>query len=328
MRFFERFRQALARYAEGVHDVGAPAGEAAITAAEARLGRRLPSAYREFVAQWNGALLFHDDVTLAGVTGGVAAAGEVGVEGGHVRVGEQGGGALLLDDEGRVRWRDPETEREALVGSDFERWLDALMAREALVYQPDGEFRDEAFDGDGLTPKAARRRAEAGVRADPGAAAWHEELGVVLVEAGRVDEAARALEQAVALDPTAADAWCTLARLRREASDVAGALAAWRGAAGAETAPEEIAFALGQAARAALALGRADEARALAAEALGRHGAFVAEQRAAAQHLAAEGDLDGAAERLELALAVAPDDAEAARLASLVRARRALKPIG
>jgi SMI1 / KNR4 family (SUKH-1) len=213
LRFFEKFRLALGKYAEGVHELGAPAPEAAIAAAEGRLGRKLPPAWRDFLAQWNGGYLFGDDYALLGVSG--ARPGEARVEAGELAVGETPTGALRLDEQGRVVAIDAETEARAIEGSDFERWLDATMAREGLIFDREGEFRDGALDGVDLSAKMMLKRAEAAARADPGSPAWQEELGRLLEEAGQAGRAERAYAKAVELDPGAGAAWFAIGTLRR-----------------------------------------------------------------------------------------------------------------
>jgi hypothetical protein len=141
------------------------------------------------------------------------------------------------------------------------------------------------------------------------------------------------LAAAVALDAGAVDAWAALGELRRAAGDLDGARAAFVAAAGdaatgSAAAPpvpgEEAAFALAQAARCAREAGDAAEAARLATAALARHAPFLDEQRAAVAHLVTERELDEAGERLALALAVAPEDAELLKLSSLLRARSRL----
>lgn len=330
MRFFDRFRTALGRYAPGVHEVGRPAGEASLEAAERALGR-LPGEYRDFLAQWNGAFLFHDDYVLFGVEGAHPELARLArAPAGAARRLALGAGpdrSLFLDERGRVVARDDQTEEEAVEGSGFERWLDATMAREAVLYDRDGEFREEAFDGGELSGAARRKRAQAALRIDDEAPAWHVELAGLLLEGGEPEEAIVALERALALEPGDAASGLLLGRLLREAGRHDRAAAAFARAAEAEADPGEAAFAWASAARAVLEAGGglAEPARAAhAARVLALEADFAARQRAAADHLQEEGDLDGAADRLALAAAVAPDDAEVRAAAARLRARRSL----
>ncbi|HEX2573430.1 MAG TPA: tetratricopeptide repeat protein [Polyangia bacterium] len=333
MQFFDRFRNALTRYAEGVHLVGPPASQAAMEEAGRRFGQALPvgSAYWDFLTQWNGALLFHEEVVLLGVSGSLPALDRLEVTelrslGKVLAIGSAEDASLYLDDRGRVLAVPADTERLQVVGSSFERWLDATMARGTLLYDRRGDFREQAFDGSELSPRVAHKRAEAGLRADPESPAWNEELGQLCLEDGDLAQAEQFFERVVALDKTAADAWFTLGRLRRENGDLAGAVAAFRAAGRAESLPEEAAFALAHAAQAARQAGLA-EADPLGAEALSLHPTFVTQQKEAATHLLADAEPESAVEYLELGLAVAPNDDELRRLLGHARARKSLKPL-
>jgi len=327
MQFFERFRVELKRYADGVHELGAPADDQALARVEARLGRPLATAFRDFLAQWDGGYLFHDDYALWGASPSRPELDRLALVEGDVEIGASPSGSVRLDARGRVVTVDDATAERAVEGSDFARWLDAVMAREGLVYDRDGEFREEAFDGVELTAKVQRKRAEAAVKADPSSPAWREELGRLLVEAGSVEAAAEALQRAAELEPSSAGAWFELAKLRRQVGAHAPAAEAFRRAAEARREPEEAAFAFAQAARAAGEAGAIDLAVALGRRAVDQHPGFVDEQRAAADHLVGEGDLDGAIEKLALALAVAPSDDAVQQALARARARAQLKQV-
>lgn len=320
MRFFERFRNALSRYADGVHGLGAPAGERAIADAERALARRLPDAFRDFLLEWNGGFLFGDDYALFRTDA-------LRAKGAEVAIGEGPSGALWLDERGRVVAIDRDTDARTIEGSDFERWLDAILAREGLVYDREGEFRDGALEGVELAANVRQKRAEAAAKADPESPAWQEELGSILLAAGHAARAAKAVERATALDPDGATAWFALGKLRRAAGDSASASDAFARAATSEREPEEAAFAWANAARAAAEAVRKEAAAAYAAKSRAAQPSFTDEQRAAADHLAAEGDVEAAIERLELAHAVALDDEQIAQALARMRARRSLRPI-
>ena len=326
MKFFDRFRGALARYARGVHDLGDPATPEALSEAETKLGRALPISYRDFLTQWNGGWLFHDDYSLFGVNGTRDELRGLSVEGDLVRFGNSPAAALFFDARGRVIARDAETDEPAVAGSDFEHWLDATMAREAVVYDRDGEFREEAFDEGELSAAAQKKRAVAATKADPAAATWQEELGVVEAEAGNDDRALAAFLRAASLDPALASAHFAAAKILRSKGDHPAAARAFSAAGEAHREPAESAFAFAHAARAA-AEARLTEAPTLAARAAALAPGFVAEQRTAAEHLSGEGALDEAMEHLLLAAAVAPDDAALRTAIAHLRARRSLRPL-
>ena len=326
MRFFTRFRSALSQYEEGVHDLGLPATEKAVAEAEEELGRKLPLELRDFLLQWNGGYLFHDEVALFGVEGARDELRKLAHTDDGLWIGETATARLFLDERGRVLALDDETDGRHAEGSELERWLDATMAREGVLFDRDGEYREEAFDGEGLSERALRKRSQLAIKADPQAPAWHEESAALLVEEGQPDKAMAALERAVAGamdgDVALADAWMALGQLRRTAGK-GDAAVAFVHAARALGDPGEAAYAWAQASRAATG---EDEKQAHARQVVELAPEFVAEQRAAARHLVEEGDLDGAVERLELALSIAPDDKAARELLSHTRARRALRP--
>lgn len=329
MRFFDRTRTALARYAAGVHNLAAPATRAVVHSVEQRLGRDFPESYREFLLQWNGGWLFHDDYTLFGVTGAPSDLDRIARSGDLFHIGLIPAGDLFLDDSGRTIARDAETESRRIEGSDFERWLEATLSREGVLYDREGEFRDDAFDGDELSDAARKKRALLSVKADAASPAWREELGLVYVEEDQPDKALVELEHAIRLDPTLASAWAAIARLRRAAGAFDAAAEAFALAAACEPDADEQAFAWAQAARAATDSGTpalVEKAPAWAALAISLAPRFASEQRAAAEHLADEGDVAGAIERMALAVAVHPDP-ELRSLLSRLRARAALKLI-
>ena len=88
----------------------------------------------------------------------------------------------LRDRRGRARRPyDAGAEERALAGTSFARWLDATVAREQVLYGPDGEYAPDVFDpsGEEVTPlmalRQAERRSEAGSRrgrAGPRARGW------------------------------------------------------------------------------------------------------------------------------------------------------------
>lgn len=322
-----------------MHDLSDPATEHALAEAEVALGRPLLAAWRDFLGQWNGGYLFHDDYRLYGVEGArdelrriALVADEEAPADATTRtlwaLGEGPEGELLLDEAGRVLVRDAESGALRMEGSDLERWLDATMAREAVVYDREGEFRDEAFDEGELAAAARRKRAQVALKADPDSPTWNEETGQLLRESGEVERAEAALRRAVELWPGAESAWFSLGTLRRETGDGAEAARCYARSAELRTDSDEAAFAWAQAARAAVmdeALREA--ARDYAARAARCAPAFVEQQRTAAAHLLEEGALDEAIEHYDLAAAVATDDEDLRRERARARVRRAMRPI-
>ena len=138
MAFFESLRTAVGRFAAGVHELGAPSDERALNAAEKRLGISFPTSHREFLRSFDGANLFHESLRLF-------AAAEITVARGNeerfLRVGETPDGALYLRSDGGLYLVDEESPDPILSGSSTEAWLDATLAREALLVDRDGEYR-------------------------------------------------------------------------------------------------------------------------------------------------------------------------------------------
>jgi tetratricopeptide (TPR) repeat protein len=275
--FFDGFRSYAARAPAGLVRPGPPAPPAAIAAAEAALGRRLPAAYAAFLRSFDGAELFHEAIVVCGV-GPQAARSLVDAngDGGPLVFAETAAGDryLLGDDQdqpGPVFHVSADAEERWLAGSSFPRWLDALIAREALLYDPEGEFVLEAFEPDGeeLTPVFALRQAERALRKDPDAAETHHALGVALRRAGKPARAREHFARAADLDPSNPWAWFDRGRAELAEAAPAEALASFRHAAAALPGPEGARF-LVWAARAAQHAARPDDAAAARAEAQAR----------------------------------------------------------
>ena len=159
--FFDRFRVELAKYDEGVHDVGDP------VAASRLVGRALPGQLADFYRSWDGARLFADTIVIVPID-------ELGGAEGGVRIGEWPEGALELLGDGRVRSRDDEGAT-IVVGSTLEKFLAAVMAREGFLVERDGEFKD-VFDEEDVGERVRDKQTRAALKIDPDAAAWQLEV--------------------------------------------------------------------------------------------------------------------------------------------------------
>ncbi|HEY2743270.1 MAG TPA: hypothetical protein VGL86_01550 [Polyangia bacterium] len=313
MAFFERFRVELGKYDDGVHDVGEPVGDAARLAG-------LPPGLADFYRSWDGARLFADTIVIVPV-GEARSISSIG--GGGVRLGEWPEGALELGGDGRVRSRG-EDGAAIVVGSTLEKFLTAVMAREGLLVERDGEFKD-VFDEEGIDERARDKQTRAALKIDPDAAGWQLEAAEHAFGDGDDAAAEAALARAVALDEGAAEAWALLGALQRRSGRLAAAAASWGRASAATTAAAVRAERAAEAARAAKEAG--DEA----AQATHAAAARVADGGAVARWLdegrarLADGDVDGALNRATLAAALAPDEAEP--LVKEARVRAKLKTI-
>jgi hypothetical protein len=314
--YFERFRQALAGWAAGVHRLASGATDAELSLAAQRLGRPLPPSLRDFWASWNGADLFHEDLHILG-------ADEASIEEGRLVIAQSSAGdryALAAD--GRVVQEEASTGLRWVAGSSLERWLEGEMARGAALYDREGEFREGAFAGEELAPevelKLARRRA----RIDPEAARIRFDLAMALVGADRPGDAERELEVAVALDEGSGWAWFELGRLRLRRGEAGAAEAALAHAVAADPDADHSGFFAAWAARAAHAAGDEEAAARHRDTAQQRDPQLVARQLAAAEEALGAGDAREAAEQVELALAVAPRDMRALDLSRRLRGRR------
>jgi tetratricopeptide (TPR) repeat protein len=304
-RYFERFRDEIARYAEGIHRLGEPADPAAL--------RDLPAEYADFLRSWDGADLFHEDVHVRG-------AGEAEREGGEVVFAEDAAGSTFaLGADGVIEY-ESDTGLRWRAASTLERWLDGVMAYGALLYERDGEFREGAFAGEELAPAVELKLARKRVKLDPEAPKPHFDLGMALLREGNTREASRELERAAEIDRTAAWPWFELGKLRFGAGDAAAALDALAQAAQADPEHEHAGFFAAWAARAAQAAGDRERAEEFRTQALARDPGLAGRQVAAAQAELEAGRKAEALEQVELALAVAPRDMQALDL------RRRLTP--
>lgn len=323
--FFEAFRGTLAGWAEGVHRAGAPASAGDLEAAERALGRPLPRALVDFLGSWNGALVFHESVVLFGVgasaeggdlvaaTRGAQAAGACGP--GETVIGETGdGGLFALGEDGRV-WLVEDEERWP-VGSSVERFVAAVCAHEAVLFDRDGEYKEGAFEpgGERLVPSMAAQAAKKALAADPGAARWHFELGVALA-AAQPDLAVGALSKAARLFPEGPFVHHELGKLHARSGRSAEAAAAFEAAHDADPEHASASFFLLEAARAARQSGDIARADALGRRAVALDPGLAERLREAAEHQLEDGEKSAAAELVALARQAAPRDLQLLALA-------------
>jgi tetratricopeptide (TPR) repeat protein len=319
--FFDRFREAAARLPAGLLRPGPAADPAAIAAAQDALGAPLPADYASFLRSFDGADLFHESVLVAGVgPSSPRALLELAQDhaGELVFAESQNGDRYALDARGRVIRHDEGAEERAIAGSTFPRWLDATVAREQLLYGPDGEYAPDLYDpsGEELLPRIALRQAERALKADPDAPDAEHARGIALVRLGDREEAIAAFRKATALDPENPWPWFDLGRTALDLGRPAEALPAFRRAADGEPGRSGGRL-LAWAARAAVAAGDDREAAALRALALARDAGLSEGLERSAREAVAEGDVPGGREALALLAAIDPGGARSPALARL-----------
>ena len=302
--FFDRFRDAVSRLPGGLIRPGPPAPPAALAAAEARFGRRLPAPFVSFLQSFDGADLFHEAVVVGGVgpaaprrLSDLAPADALDPDGPLVFAETLDGDRFAFRTDGAVlrrRGTAATSDDEVwLAGTAFEPWLDALIAHERVLYGPDGEFSDDAFEPEGteILPQVALRQADKALRLDPGAAELHHERGVALRRLARDDDAKAAFTRATALDPANPWSWFELGRVALDAG-VAGAreaLDAFERAGRAESGEAGAQFWI-WAARAALVVGAPERLAECRRQALSRAPDLAGALRRARDEAAASDD--------------------------------------
>ncbi|HEY2729889.1 MAG TPA: SMI1/KNR4 family protein, partial [Polyangia bacterium] len=248
--FFERFREAVARLPDGLIRPAPPAAAEAIARAEAGLGA-LPPDYASFLRSFDGADLFHEAIVIAGVGEAAPRALLALNEDRQEPNGPSGRRALVfaeavagdrfaLDERGRVLRLRAGSDERIVAGSGFERWLDAAVARERVLYGPDGEFAPDVFDDDGEEIAAAvvLRQTERALKVDPGSAEAQHDRGVALRRLGRAERALEAFAAASALDPDDPWPWFDFGRTALAAGrDLPRAREAFERAAALEAGP-------------------------------------------------------------------------------------------
>ncbi|MEZ4404826.1 MAG: tetratricopeptide repeat protein [Kofleriaceae bacterium] len=305
----DRVIAALDKWPDGMHDLGEPRVDVPLD---------WPPPVVDVYLALDGGRLFGDSLSL------VASADAPAWDGDRLALVDWLAESISVDRAGKVWRADPETGEEVCDGTSFDRWLHGAIDATALLFDTDGEFREEVFTDEGeLTPAVALAMAKAQVRRDPRAPGPRWRLARLLTERGDLDTARAELEEVVAHAPHQAWAWLDLARLSERLGSPAGAVDEAEAAADADPAHEQRAHFLAEAAR--LAVLAEDEARraALAGRALAIAPGLVASQLAGADDQLTEGDLAAAAHLAALARALAPRDLAVIDLCRRIDAARA-----
>ena len=311
-KFLARLREALTRYATGVHDVGDPADGATLAAAERRLGIALPESMAEVYRFADGMWLFDDVVRVLPLA-------EVQEHDGRLRYGVTDGISLWVDAEGRAYELDDDGDR-VLVAASVEEDLLARIAREGLLLDDDGEWR-EVFGADGdLLPAVQRKRNEIARKRAPTSARWFLEAAELALELD--GDPTPFLVEACELDavaPAPAELHGLLLSGRGELAAGAAALAIAAMHSGSARQAERAAIA----AEAALRAGQSELRAKMAALAIDREPGIVARLGAEAESALQHGQLEDGDRLGALARAVAGDAGVTTRL----RLRDKLRPV-
>jgi tetratricopeptide (TPR) repeat protein len=203
---------------------------------------------------------------------------------------------------------DPGAEERALAGSTFPRWLDATVAREQILFGPDGEYAPDVFDPSAqeILPTIALRQAERALKVDPESADAAHARGLALARLGRREAALGAFAAATELDADNPWPWFDLGRTALALGKPAAALPAFRRGAAAVGEPASAARLLAWGVRAAVASGDGAAAEALRAEARAKDAALVEHLVRSASAAGEDADEDARDEAIALLEAVAP----------------------
>lgn len=217
MGFYESLRVALAKAKSGVHWSGPPLP----SHAKPPHGNQFsyPAMYLDFIASFNGVSLFHESLQVFSLQDPRVAPRPHN----QVRIGELSGEALWMNMAGTIRLVDEEAPDPILLGSSLENLFNATLAREALLIDIHGTFR-EVFDEQGeLLDPIRQKRFQVGQKKDPGSAYYLLEEAEWHLDHQQTDTAMALLQQALQRDPQAGPALELHAFLLRQQGDLAAA---------------------------------------------------------------------------------------------------------
>lgn len=305
----DRLEERLVDALEGMHVEGRPADPAALR----RLG--LPEAAAMFWARWDGMELgqsearIHPSGSIEAATRTAAAEGLL--QPGDRVIGERGRELYVLPEDPWAEGADvvviDEGERHPEASSVVHLAL-GIIAECSVLFDDDGEFRDDVFDEYGdLLPRVARKLARRRLDADPDAPRPRLLLVQRLREAGEHRAAKSEAQQVLKRSPEYPWALHELGRARAALGDARGAVEAHRKAAQAGD-TELRAYFLAWAAVAA----EGDEAlrEKLAEEVRRLRPEFANHQALGAAAQLDRGNTEAALELVMLGLAVAPRNLE------------------
>ncbi len=206
----DRVFQLLDEAVPGLHDVD-PASD--------DLPSGFPEPLIELYARCDGARIYGDSLELLPPTEVTA------TESGRWQFASLDGEPISIDPKGKI-WRTDETiDDDVCDGTRLDRWLAGQLESLDLVFDHDGEYRDDVFDEDGdILPIIREKQLRAQLKRDVAAPAPRWRLAHVLIEQDAIDDARNELEQVVADDPVFAWAWLDLARVSEQLGDLGNAI--------------------------------------------------------------------------------------------------------
>jgi Tfp pilus assembly protein PilF len=280
----------------------------------------LPESLAAVYARFDGGEIFHETIVLLPAH---RIASERAPDGSPCfAVGEIAGDDLFVDRRGRVLRREQDTGEWLAEGSRFDRWLLGVIEAEGMLYDEDGEFRDDVFDDEGdVAAELSERMHRQVLKRDPRAPAPRWRLARALMQMGDTDRARDELEQVVEEAPGFAWAWFDLAQISEELGEHETAADEFTTAAEAVPGYEHAGFFWAHAARMAARAGDEPRRAACAARAVALDPHLARAQREGAEATLDEGDVDAARKLAELAAALAPRDLAVLDLLARLRAQ-------
>jgi tetratricopeptide (TPR) repeat protein len=281
----------LGSYAAGVHHLEKPA---------AVLDSELPTGVAVVLRRFNGGQLFHEALTIH-------RGSDLRWTDDRIEVASLGGDEISVARDGRVYRAELGSGDVVPDGQSFERWLSGFVDAESVIFDKQGEFRDEIFDEDGeLLSVAAIEHERRWLKRDKSATGVRWRLSRALSRAGQLESARDELERAVE-DGGFPWAWYDLARISEALGEVESARDEVAAAIDCDPQHPHAGFFLAHAARLAV-----DEQTrtSLAARALRLDPDLARSQRDGCRELLDLGELKAARELAEVAIALTPRDLE------------------
>lgn len=280
------------------------------------LDAAMPEVLAELYRSFDGVELFFGALTIT-------PASEARRDGDAWRVGEVDGDDIWVRKDGGVDIAEKDTGERLREGARFERWVLGWVESQSMLFENDGEYRDDVFEETGEVKAEVRvRMLRRLLKRDPSACGPRWRLARALSRRGADAEAREQLEKVVADHPDFGWAWYDLGRISERMGDTANAVDELEAAAEANPAYEHAAFFYAHAARVAHVNGDQPRRDELGRKALAHTPELARSQQEAARHELAEGNVEHALELAGLAVALAPRDLTALDLLATIERER------